>query len=131
MNALAEPEVVIVGGQPVQQQLATQIRQQIRLGILRPGEELPTVRAVAVALAIRPPAVEAAYRQLENEGFLISGESCGPLVADPSKEAKNTDLESSCCEFMSRVAAQGHSLTEVVRILHECLERGQHHGEPR
>jgi hypothetical protein len=32
---------------------------------------------------------------------------------------------------MSRVAAQGHSVAEVVRVLHECLERGQHHGEPR
>jgi GntR family transcriptional regulator len=131
VNPWDEPELVIEGGKPINRQLETQIRRQIRKGILRPGEELPTVRAVAVALAIRPRAVEDAYSELEREGLLTSGESCGPRVADLPSPAETKELEDLCREFLWRAAAIGRPTAEVVRVLHACLERGVCHGEPR
>jgi GntR family transcriptional regulator len=131
VNPWDEPELVIEGGKPINSQLETQIRQQIRKGILRPGEELPTVRAVAVALAVRPQAVEEAYSELEREGLLTSGESCGPRVADLPSPAETKELENLCREFLWRAAALGRPTAEVVRVLHACLERGVCHGEPR
>ena len=131
MNPWDEPELVIEGGKPINRQLETQIRRQIQTGILRPGEELPTVRAVAVALAIRPQAVEDAYSELEREGLLTSGESSGPRVADAPVSAKTKELENLCREFLWRAAALGRPTAEMVRVLHACLERGACHGEPR
>jgi GntR family transcriptional regulator len=122
---------VIEGGKPISGQLETQIRHQIRMGILRPGEELPTVRAVAVALAIRPREVEDAYDKLEREGLLTSGESCGPRVADPPSTSETKELENLCREFLWRAAALGRPTAEMARALHACLERGACHGEPR
>ena len=131
MNPPCDPEVVIEGGEPVDRQLETQIRGQIRAGILRPGEELPTVRAVSVALAIRPQAVEAAYHRLERDGLLTSGESCGPRVADSLEETKTKNLTHLCTDFLRGTVAQGHSLAEVSRVLHACLERGDFDGKSR
>jgi GntR family transcriptional regulator len=129
VNPWDEPELVIEGGKPINRKLETQIRSQIRKGILRPGEELPTVRAVAVALAIRPRAVEEAYSELEREGLLTSGESCGPRVADPPSPAETKELENLCREFLWRAATLGRPTTDLMRALHACLERGISHGE--
>jgi GntR family transcriptional regulator len=122
-----EPELAIDGGEPVPQQLEAQIRRQIVAGILRPGEELPTVRAVAVGLGVNPHLVEEAYKHLERDGYLIQGEGSGPRVAAlPSQE---NDLHTECREFLRRVLGQGHSSAEVLEALRACLERGSGHGE--
>jgi GntR family transcriptional regulator len=131
VNPWDEPELVIEGGKSINLQLENQLRGQIRKGILRPGEELPTVRAVAVALAIRPRAVEEAYSELEREGLLTSGESCGPRVAGPASPAETRGLENLCRDFLWRAAALGRPTADVARVLHACLERGFCHGEPR
>ena len=52
------PELVLDGGAPICCQIEGQIRRFVLSGALRPGEELPTVRAVAVGLAVNPHAVE-------------------------------------------------------------------------
>ncbi len=54
MNPSAEPELVLDGGAPIQEQIESQVRRLIVRGILRPGEELPTIRALAVGLTIAP-----------------------------------------------------------------------------
>jgi GntR family transcriptional regulator len=69
-----EPEVIIRGGASIEVQLRSQIRNQILNGILRPGEELPSVRLVAVELAFKPNIIERVYRDLEHEGVLNSEE---------------------------------------------------------
>ena len=51
-------------------QLVQQVRQALRLGVLRVGDQLPTVREVVVSLAINPNTVARAYRELEAEGLV-------------------------------------------------------------
>src|SRR5215831_2879320 len=75
------PELVLDGGEPICQQIETQVRRFISIGHLRPGEELPTVRALAVGLAINPRTVAQAYARLEQMGLLASNELGGPRVA--------------------------------------------------
>jgi GntR family transcriptional regulator len=50
-------------------QLSDQVRQALRLGILGPGDQLPTVREVVASIAINPNTVLKAYRELESEGL--------------------------------------------------------------
>jgi GntR family transcriptional regulator len=131
MDALAEPELVIDGGQPLPQQIEGQIRGQILHGILQPGDELPTVRAIAVGLAINPHAVEEAYGRLEREGFLIGGEGCGPRVAVLPATAKNDELDNLCRDFLQRTLTEGYSPADVLQVLHAWIDRGSSHGESR
>jgi GntR family transcriptional regulator len=61
-------------------QLVQQVRQAIRLGILEPGDQLPTAREVVAMLAINPNTVLKAYRELEREGLVEGRPGQGTFV---------------------------------------------------
>jgi GntR family transcriptional regulator len=57
-----------------------QVRQAVRLGVLQPGDQLPTVKEVVGALAINPNTVLKAYRELEHEGLVEGRPGQGTYV---------------------------------------------------
>jgi GntR family transcriptional regulator len=61
-------------------QLIHQVRQALRLGMLRVGDQLPTVKDVVARLAINPNTVLKAYRQLEYEGLAAARPGIGTFV---------------------------------------------------
>jgi GntR family transcriptional regulator len=61
-------------------QLIHQVRQALRLDVLREGDQLPTVKDVAVGLAINPNTVLKAYRELEYEGLVAARPGIGTFV---------------------------------------------------
>jgi GntR family transcriptional regulator len=61
-------------------QLVRQVRQALRLGLLREGDQLPTVKEVVAQLAINPNTVLKAYRQLEHEGLVGVRQGVGTFV---------------------------------------------------
>lgn len=124
MNPGWDPELIIQGGAPLVEQIRTQLRDHMVCGQLAPGDELPTVRAIAVALAINPDAVEQAYALLEQEGFLTSAEGSGYRVVggigsrrEPLDEGNQ--LSEFCQEFLSAAAYRGFSSTEVLAHLQQ------------
>src|SRR3954465_6116955 len=71
-------------GVPTYLQLVQQVKSAIRLGILQPGDQLPTVKEVVGALAINPNTVLKAYRELDLEGLGAGRGGRGPFVSlDP------------------------------------------------
>jgi GntR family transcriptional regulator len=67
-------------GVPPYLQLARQVRQALRLGLLREGDQLPTVKDVVAALAINPNTVLKAYRELEHDGLAAPRPGVGTFV---------------------------------------------------
>jgi DNA-binding transcriptional regulator YhcF (GntR family) len=124
MNSATEPEVVLDGGAPVQEQIERQVRRLILQGILRPGEELPTVRALAVGLTTTPHAVEQAYRRLQQNGYLVQEVQGGSWTAWLPGARDDGNLEDLCREFLRRTTAHGYAPAEVLRTLHLYLEEG-------
>jgi GntR family transcriptional regulator len=61
-------------------QLIHQVRQALRLGLLREGDRLPTVKDVASGLAINPNTVLKAYRELEYQGLAAARPGIGTFV---------------------------------------------------
>ncbi|MER6578486.1 GntR family transcriptional regulator [Nonomuraea sp. NPDC001023] len=61
-------------------QLVQQVRHALRLGLLREGDRLPTVKEVVAALAINPNTVLKAYRELEHEGLAAARPGVGTFV---------------------------------------------------
>jgi len=67
-------------GVPAYRQLVDQVRHALRLGLLRPGDQLPTVRDVVRQIAINPNTVHRAYRDLEQQGLTDGRPGSGTFV---------------------------------------------------
>jgi GntR family transcriptional regulator len=61
-------------------QVVQQVRQALRLGLLREGDQLPTVKEVVASLAINPNTVLKAYRELEHGGLVAARPGVGTFV---------------------------------------------------
>jgi len=68
-------------GVPIYRQLVTQVRRQVMLGRLLPGDQLPSLKEVVEALAINPNTVVKAYAELEHEGLVVRRQGTGTFVA--------------------------------------------------
>jgi len=68
-------------GVPIYRQIIQQIENGVVGGILNPGEQLPTVREVALNLTINPNTVARAYRELESNGVIESIQGRGTYVS--------------------------------------------------
>lgn len=62
------------------QQLVQQVRHALRLGLLKEGDKLPTVKDVAKQIAVNPNTVLKAYRELEHEGLVAARPGVGTYV---------------------------------------------------
>ncbi|MEV4622845.1 GntR family transcriptional regulator [Asanoa sp. NPDC049573] len=62
-------------------QLIQQVRQALRLGLLREGDKLPTIKDVVAKVAINPNTVLKAYRELEYEGLVSARPGVGTFIA--------------------------------------------------
>src|SRR5205823_11274763 len=115
-------------GVPVYRQIQDQIRYGIASGLLNPSEQLPTVRALAVELAVNPNTVIKAYSELEREGILTTEQGSGTFVAAEqpvtlSDENRQGKLQSLCLEFLAQAARYGFSSEDIVRAIHSLVER--------
>ena len=72
---------------PVYAQLRDQILHAIARGLLKPNDQLPTVREVAVHLQINPNTVNRAYMELEREGVLVTARSRGTFVSNGARRS--------------------------------------------
>jgi GntR family transcriptional regulator len=115
MNDCLEPELIVQGGAPIHCQLRDQLRDYILQGILLPGEELPTVRAAAVGLAVSPHVVRRAYADLECAG-LVTNHDGATFVTSPPLPLPPV-LAELCEEFLGRAAEHGFPAEEVLRAI--------------
>jgi GntR family transcriptional regulator len=110
-------------GMPVYRQLIDQVRLAMAAGSLTAGDQLPTVRQLAVDLAINPNTVLRAYRELELGGVLETQQGTGTFISQ--KKIKRDDVERQrqlsqiAGEVAARAGAAGISLEELIEELRE------------
>lgn len=113
-------------GVPFYRQIIDQIKYAIARGELRPGDQLPTVRQLAVDLAINPNTVSKAYSQLEILGVLQTQQGSGTFISTQKVEVSELErqekLDSLCREFISSAASYGFTLKELIEALHDRKE---------
>ena len=108
-------------GMPIYRQIIDQIRFGIASGQLKLGEQLPTVRALAVELKVNLNTVSKAYKELEIKNILETQQGTGTFISKtdhvvPEKEREDKFKE-ICTQFSSVVLSYGFSLNEVIREL--------------
>jgi GntR family transcriptional regulator len=110
-------------GVPVYRQLIDQVQGGLASATLAGGDQLPTVRQVAVDLAINPNTVLRAYRELEIRGVLDSQQGTGTFIAErktkPDDAERERRLEQLVGEFVARAGAGGFTVKELVQRLSE------------
>ena len=118
-------------GVPIYRQIQDQIRFGISAGRLSPGEQLPTVRALAVDLAVNPNTVIKAYTELERQGVLTTEQGSGTFVAGLpavtlAQEDQQAKLRALCAEFLSQVAQYGFTPSDVVQMIRKLKASDRH-----
>jgi GntR family transcriptional regulator len=112
-------------GVPVYRQIIDQVRSGVASGSLSAGDQLPTVRQLAVDLAINPNTVLRAYRELELGGLLETHQGTGTFVANKKVEKNSAErdrrLTQMAGEFAARAGAAGFTLEDLIDRLREML----------
>src|SRR5271168_2008918 len=112
-------------GVPVYRQIIDQVRAGMAAGTLAPGDQLPTVRQLAVDLAINPNTVLRAYRELELGGLLETHQGTGTFIADRKIEKggaeRQRQLAQMAGELAARAGAAGFTVQELIEELRELL----------
>ena len=110
-------------GVPVYRQLIDQVRAGVASGSLSAGDQLPTVRQLAVDLSINPNTVMRAYRELELGGMLETHQGTGTFISNKKMENKTGERDRQLIqmarEFAARVGAAGYALEELIERLRE------------
>ena len=108
-------------GVPFYRQIIDQIRYGVATGSLSVGEQLPTVRALAVDLKVNLNTVSKAYRELEIQNVLETQQGTGTFIGSISVqisiEERQDKLASICAEFLSIAASYGFSIEDMINEL--------------
>ncbi|HEY9559932.1 MAG TPA: GntR family transcriptional regulator [Anseongella sp.] len=105
-------------GTPFYRQIIDQIRFGIAAGKLKAGEQLPTVRSLAVDLQINLNTVAKAYRELEIQRVLETQQGSGTFISEVkislSDKEKGNKLNEICNEFTSIAFSYGFSMDDLI-----------------
>jgi GntR family transcriptional regulator len=125
-------------GVPPYLQLVHQVRQSLLLGYLREGDRLPTVKEVAVDLAINPNTVVKAYRQLEHEDLAAGRPGQGTFITATPAQATGNGASAEAAEALRRsferwlneASAAGLSDEAITALIAAVLrDHDAHHHE--
>jgi len=108
-------------GVPFYKQVILQVEMAIVDGRLGNGDQLPTVRSLAVALKINPNTVARAYNEMEIRGIVNTQQGTGTFISDKKVELTEVEKERILSEmtrpYLSNARAYGFTLEDLIRHL--------------
>lgn len=113
-------------GQPIYDQIVTQIKNLIIAGELKSGDALPSMRLLAKELRISVITTKRAYEELEREGFIVSMTGKGSFVASKNtdfiKEEQLRTIEENMQKVIDTAATLGLTLDELIEMMRLMYE---------
>ncbi len=113
-------------GIPVYRQIMDQVTGGMASGSLSTGDQLPTVRQLAVDLSINPNTVIRAYRELEIRGVLDTQQGTGTFIGhnkgQPDEAERRRQLNQLTGEFVARAGALNFTVDDVIDLLKETRQ---------
>jgi GntR family transcriptional regulator len=113
-------------GVPTYLQLVLQVKQAVRLGLLQPGDQLPTVKEVVGVLAINPNTVLKAYRELDHGGLVEGRRGQGTFVSRALPVAVPADhsaLQSELLRWIRQARDAGFDEDGVAALFAAAVHR--------
>ena len=114
-------------GLPIYMQIVNQVQGQVASGVLKPGDQLPTVRALAQELRINFNTVARAYRLLDETGVISTQQGRGTYIMEkpPPETAKRLHheaLESLAHRYIDEAIRLGFSEAEIAQMVSDQLK---------
>jgi GntR family transcriptional regulator len=112
-------------GMPIYRQLVQQVRRDVMLGRLRPGDQLPSVNEVVDSLSVNPNTVVKAFSELEHQGLVVRRQGIGTFVAaSPSMTSVPVAprLLASLARWVDRARQDGLSPEQIRMLLEVALD---------
>jgi len=112
-------------GVPFYRQIVQIVERNVSAGKLRPGDRLPTIRALAIALKINPNTIAKAYTELEIRGLVKTQVGSGTYVGDsqpePGSDSERTRkrIEELCLDLLRQAQALGVDREEIISVLRD------------
>ena len=113
-------EVDLASGVPPFEQVRSQVLAHVAAGRLRPGDRLPTIRALAGDLGVAAGTVARAYRELELAGVVVTRRRTGTVVA-AGRPATDDAVARAAQTLVARARGAGMSDTEVLDVVRGAL----------
>ena len=110
---------------PIYRQLVQQVRRDVMLGRLRPGDQLPSVKELVDALSVNPNTVVKAFGELEHQGMVVRRQGVGTFVsATPpmASLAVAPRLLASLARWLDRARQEGLSAEQIRMLLEVALD---------
>ena len=112
-------------GVPIYRQLVQQVRRDVMLGRLQPGDQLPSVNEVVGSLSVNPNTVVKAFSELEHQGLVVRRQGVGTFVAaSPSMTSLPgaPKLLGSLARWVDRARQDGLSSEQIRMLLEDALD---------
>jgi len=114
-------------GVPVYRQIIDQVVAGIATGAVTGGDQLPTVRQLAVDLSINPNTVIRAYRELEIRGVLETQQGTGTFISHQTLERDDAErrrrLSQLVSEFVARAGSEGFTVEEILERIQNAKRK--------
>jgi GntR family transcriptional regulator len=110
---------------PIYRQLVQQVRRDVMLGRLQPGDQLPSVKEVVNALSVNPNTVVKAFSELEHQGMVVRRQGVGTFVAAAPPMASlgvAPRLLGSLARWVDRARQEGLSAEQIRMLLEVALD---------
>lgn len=120
---------------PIYTQIVDHIRHLVATGTLGPGEQLPTIRQLAVDLRVDPNTVARAYSVLDKEGVISTQQGRGTYVLEPpppeqARHLRQQALEALTRAFLSDADRLSFEPDEITEIVDRMVEQWKQEGAP-
>ncbi len=112
-------------GVPIYRQLVQQVRRDVMLGRLQPGDQLPSVKEVVDSLSVNPNTVVKAFSELEHQGLVIRRQGVGTFVAAAPPVTSlpvAPKLLGSLARWVDRARQDGLSSEQIRMLLEVALD---------
>jgi GntR family transcriptional regulator len=126
----------VADGVPIYRQIVNQIKYLIASSLLRPDEELPPIRTLALQLKVTPNTIVKAYDELEKSGIVHKRRGSGTYVSEGRPRLANEERRRIIEQRIDALLAEAHQLNfsadDILRILRErraAMESGT--AEPK
>lgn len=113
---------------PVYEQIIEQLQQFILTGIMKTGDQMPSVRSLSVSLKINPNTIQKAYSELDRQGLTYSVPGRGVFISESAKSillenerGKLTEL----IKLVTNLSIAGISREEVIACINEIYDSGK------
>jgi GntR family transcriptional regulator len=126
-------EIDFRSGIPIYLQVVERIKERIASGRLKPGDQLPTVRSMALELRVNFNTIARAYRILDEVGIISTQQGRGTYILEmPPPEVaevlRQQSLEALTQRYISEVVRLGSSPNEIARMIQEQVAKSKETG---